>query len=839
MAIKIHKNIWERFPELKRKLVLKTQAGVYYAWKNDKCHKYSGKEEACEGLGNPLIIESLNDWNVSGFSIKNSGEYISVIRVTTNNLRTKNYSEREGSFMVGSDHPYYNELLEWRFYKDRTVLMVHYTVFCNDEYVAYVKNKDYTCTNRWEANRLLARRLVNMETPRDPRNKEEMNRIDSEGRKEYLIDGEIDFKELAYKIKKSSKGDFGNGSFRNMDTARGRIHNIHHQHGGEVFELAESTKTMIKEFYSEIDPAVWDLFKKSHTEGIKTLVDLVDFCAVPEPKTVARRLKKKEEEVKDIEALAKTLTFNTSKDKALVFERRGDVLYITVHHNGEYLECRHWYDKMGTAILILNVKNKKKKFFIKENGETEYRSLISSLTNMLPWLEVAPCQKWDSESHDYICNKNQFTDPIFVGSRKEVLKGTLIELFEQGEEIPLFEDGDVPSGIQKVLGLKTLQDWAKYCPKLFWEILLGNNTLEQLLKGGMPYLAIEMIKNNYFFNADKGVSRYWDSNRVGIHPKAKNLKKCFDLSIKQIECINTFIKEKWVAELSNSYSDRMNQAPMVPAIYKMDEVLGVQLNCLDLKTFESLLKISDQVVNTGYRTWFSWYRFSENYPSLKEVTQTLKPIEFAAWLEKGYNLSEYNDYIGMRKTLKQAAKDTGNPAIFSEKAFPLMVKPEEVHRLHEIASKISFEYKDAAKAKMFENAIEEARHFEFEDKESETGERMCVITPQSVSDLVAEGTSLCHCVKSPMWIDAIAERRSVIMFVRRCEHKDEPFFTVELDPEGRIRQCHGLRNCNPDTGVVKFLGRWAEAKKGVLKDSISAHYGALCAPNRQGSFNYT
>lgn len=830
--IKIYKNIWERFPELKRKLVLRTMSGIYYAWKDGECRQYSGKEEACEGLKNPLIIEKLNDWNISGFSIKDSGDYISVIKLTTNNMKVTNFLEREGSFMVGPDYPYYNELLEWRFYKDRTVLMVHYTVFCNGEYVAYVRNKDYVCTNMWETGKLLSRRLINMETIRDARNEEVMGRTDSEGRREYLIDGEIDFKDLAYEVKKYSKGDFSDGSFRCMDTARGRIHNIHYQHIGEVFELAESTKKMIREFYSEIDPSVWGLFQQSHSEGIKALTDLVDFCATPEAKTAERRLKKKEAEVKDIEALAKTLTFNTSKDKALVFERRGDILYITIHHNGEYTDCRHWRDKLGTGILVLNVKNKKKKFFAKEKGEGEYRSLIPSLTNMFPWLEVSPCQKWDFETREYTCNRDQFTDPIFMGSRGEALKGTLIELFEQGEEIPLFKDGGVPSGVQRVLRLKTLQDWVKYCPKLFWEILLGNNILEQLLKEGMPYLAVEMLQSSYFFNADKGAQNYRSYNRVGTHPKAKNLKKCFELSIKQIEAVNAFIKERWLAGIQDPFSDRMNKAPLVPAVYKMDEVLGVQLNCLDLKTFESLLKLSDQTVDTYYRIWFSWYEFSESYPSLKEVIQKLKPAEFTAWLEKGYNLREYNDYLGMRKTLKQAVKDTGNSSIFSEKAFPLMAKPEEVHRLHEVVSKISFEYKDAAKVKMFENAIEEAKHFEFEDKLSEAGERMCVITPQSVSDLVAEGTSLCHCVKSSTWIDAIAERRSVIMFVRRCEHKDEPFFTVELNPEGRIRQCHGLRNCDPGMDVIKFLGRWAEAKKGVLKESISTHYGALCAPNR-------
>lgn len=537
------------------------------------------------------------------------------------------------------------------------------------------------------------------------------------------------------------------------------------------------------------------------------------------------------EEAEDIEALAQTLTFNTSKDRALVFEKRGDVLYITIHHNGECLEYRRWFDKIWTAVLILNVKNKKKKFFIKEKGEAEYRSLIPSLQNILPWVEINPRQKWDFKAHECVCEKNQFTDPIFVGSRKEVLKGTLIELFEKGEEIPLSEDS-VPSGIQKILGLKTLQDWVKYYPKLFWEILLGDNTLEQLLKGGMPYLAMEMLRSRYVFNADKDVPRHPAHHRIGIHQKEQQLKKCFGLSIKQIKCINTFIKEKYLANLSSTYSERITQAPMIPAIYKMDEVLGVQLNCLDLKTFESLLKLSNQSVNASRRTWFSWCGFSEDYPSLKEVTQKLKPAEFAAWLGKEYNLEEYNDYLVMRNKLKQISVDTNQPGLFSERAFPIKVKePTEVHRLHDIVSKINLEYEDAAKSAMFNNALKEAKHYEFEDKKTEKEERMMAILPESVADLVAEGTELHHCVKNAMWIDAIAERKSVIMFIRRCEHKDKPFFTVELDPEGRIRQCHGLRNCDPDTEVVKFLCRWTEAKKGVLKDSISEHYEAL-APNR-------
>ena len=493
----------------------------------------------------------------------------------------------------------------------------------------------------------------------------------------------------------------------------------------------------------------------------------------------------------------------TKINNKLIFKRRGDILKI-IHYNSEY---RHWGDKVGTGILILNVKNKKRQFFAKEDDEGEYKSLTPSLTNIMPWLEVST-----------------FTDPLFVGSREEALKGTLIEILEQGEEIPLFKYEDAPSGVQ------TLQDWVKYFPKLFWEILLGDNILEQLLKGGMPYLAMEMLRSRYFFNADKGAPREYAYNRVGIHPKAKNLKECFRLSIKQIQAVNEFIKERWLAGIQDPFS----VPPLVPAVHKMDEVLGVQLNCLDITTFESLLRLSDRFVDGTYRrTWFSWCGLSEDYPSLKEIIKNLKPAEFIAWLEKGYNLSEYNDYLGMRNTLKQLSIDTNQPELFSERAFPIKVKePTEVHRLHDIVSKLNFAYKDAAKSAMFNNAVKEAKHYEFEDQKTETEERMMAILPESVADLVAEGTELHHCVKDAMWIDAIAERKSVIIFIRRCSDKNTPYFTVELDPQGSIRQCHGNSNCDPDTAVIKFLGRWAEAHKGVLKESIVAHYGALCAPTK-------
>lgn len=85
-----------------------------------------------------------------------------------------------------------------------------------------------------------------------------------------------------------------------------------------------------------------------------------------------------------------------------------------------------------------------------------------------------------------------------------------------------------------------------------------------------------------------------------------------------------------------------------------------------------------------------------------------------------------------------------------------------------------------------------------------------VIIPNNVSEIALEGVKLHHCVSS--YIDSVCNGSTVILFVRRIDDINTPFYTLEVK-NGSIRQCHGFGNSNTKevNGLNDFLKRYCEA----------------------------
>lgn len=107
------------------------------------------------------------------------------------------------------------------------------------------------------------------------------------------------------------------------------------------------------------------------------------------------------------------------------------------------------------------------------------------------------------------------------------------------------------------------------------------------------------------------------------------------------------------------------------------------------------------------------------------------------------------------------------------------------------------------------------------DKYLYEGEKLVVIAPASIDDIIDEGIALHHCVKS--YINAVCEKTTNILFIRKKEDIQTPFFTMEIRGD-YIRQCHGLCNCDMDDEVKKFLSKYAVDKK----LNVNWSNGALC-----------
>ena len=91
------------------------------------------------------------------------------------------------------------------------------------------------------------------------------------------------------------------------------------------------------------------------------------------------------------------------------------------------------------------------------------------------------------------------------------------------------------------------------------------------------------------------------------------------------------------------------------------------------------------------------------------------------------------------------------------------------------------------------------------------GETFSIISPKNKTEIINEGFALHHCVSG--YVKDVEEKKTKILFIRKNEDIDTPFFTLEIK-NGKIRQCHGYGNRNIDTedGMEKFLMEYCHEK---------------------------
>ena len=85
---------------------------------------------------------------------------------------------------------------------------------------------------------------------------------------------------------------------------------------------------------------------------------------------------------------------------------------------------------------------------------------------------------------------------------------------------------------------------------------------------------------------------------------------------------------------------------------------------------------------------------------------------------------------------------------------------------------------------------------------------MIMVAP-NIESLINEGQLLHHCVGHMNYDQKMAEGGNLIMFVRKIEEPETPFYTVEFDKKTKkIIQCRGDKNASATKEVQEFLDEW-------------------------------
>lgn len=140
----------------------------------------------------------------------------------------------------------------------------------------------------------------------------------------------------------------------------------------------------------------------------------------------------------------------------------------------------------------------------------------------------------------------------------------------------------------------------------------------------------------------------------------------------------------------------------------------------------------------------------------------------------------------------------------------------ELHRYHNMLIEINITDKEARNKEEQErlNKLAAKLYDQRKEKFEYADDNFSIVVPKEMNKITKEGVYLHHCVGG--YISRVAEGRTNILFLRKNEEINIPFFTIEVNNHNEIIQIHGLYNrwLGNEPDAVKFVIDWIH-KKGI------------------------
>lgn len=177
------------------------------------------------------------------------------------------------------------------------------------------------------------------------------------------------------------------------------------------------------------------------------------------------------------------------------------------------------------------------------------------------------------------------------------------------------------------------------------------------------------------------------------------------------------------------------------------------------------------------------------------VEQQFAPEDEAALKRVDYYkmntlITDYHDYLCMCKELQYDVKNS------------FILFPRELKAAHDSVAKTLKDKRTAEHEKAIAGSFDEwQKRYQYQSKE------LMMIPPHSAKEIVDEGAALHHCVR--LYVKSVAEKRSVILFVRSVDEPDKSLCTVEVK-DGQVTQARGFDNEEPPAQITAFIEQWKQ-----------------------------
>lgn len=138
----------------------------------------------------------------------------------------------------------------------------------------------------------------------------------------------------------------------------------------------------------------------------------------------------------------------------------------------------------------------------------------------------------------------------------------------------------------------------------------------------------------------------------------------------------------------------------------------------------------------------------------------------------------------------------------------------ELHRYHNMLIEINITDKETRNKEEQErlNKLAAKLYDQRKEKFEYADDNFSIVVPEEMNKITKEGVYLHHCVGG--YISRVAEGRTNILFLRKNEEIDIPFFTIEINNHNEVIQIHGLYNrwLGNEPDAVKFVIDWIHEK---------------------------
>ena len=329
--------------------------------------------------------------------------------------------------------------------------------------------------------------------------------------------------------------------------------------------------------------------------------------------------------------------------------------------------------------------------------------------------------------------------------------------------------------LQRTGMIEMIRHSEKIDPEVYIAIYKDNPFMERIAKAGLYQLCSDFIsKNNYYFYDKSFINSEYEQGE--LHKLLKIDKQI----LKRLRSVNGGLSYlEWL-----QYEKKRNKSISDEAISWF---------------------IDNSINPTAIK--FIIDRMSEN-----QVFKYIKQQMLLSKEKAHFILDTWQDYLEMAKRLKvNVAQEINYKPRYLVKRHNECIEKIGSADTARAANEINAQYPDVDS--ICQSIV---------DKYEYAGEKFTVVVPKRIEDILEDSNELNHCVSSSpdRYFERIQNRESYILLLRKNNSLDKPYYTLEVEPNGTVRQTRTKHNTQgKDIEEIKtFLVEWQKEINKRLSD---------------------